>query len=120
MQKILIVDDIEDYLFQLSSMLEDDYEILTAKNMEDAKNLIKDVQLAIIDIVLNEKEKNNTDGLKLLEWLKKNHPDIPVIIMSGYKEFSMAVNAINNGALYFLKKPYNEDTVKKIVKKYIN
>jgi DNA-binding NtrC family response regulator len=83
MKRILVVDDIKDYLFQIASILEEDYDILTAMNLEQAKERIKVVNLAIVDIVLDEKEEeNNKDGLVLLQWIKKNYPQLPVIIMS--------------------------------------
>jgi len=58
----------------------------------------------------------NKDGLVFLEWMKMNYPDIPVIMMSAYKEFDLAVDALNLGAEYFLKKPINLVELKGVLK----
>ncbi|BCB25904.1 DNA-binding response regulator [Sulfurimicrobium lacus] len=46
-------------------------------------------------------------GLDLLDHLRANHVDIPVIIMSGHGDIPMAVRALKNGALDFVQKPFN-------------
>lgn len=107
-EKILIVDDIEDYLRSLENVLKRDYEVLTAKSLEEAKEKAKEgIDIALIDIRLSEEDMTNRDGLVFLEWLKMNYPDIPAVVMSAYQEFDLAVDALNLGAKYFLKKPIN-------------
>ena len=114
--KILIIDDIEEYLRSLENSLKDEHEVLKAKNLEEAKNSSRDIDIALVDIRLSEEDKNNRDGLVFLEWLKMNHPEIPVIMMSAYQEFDLAVEALNLGASYFLKKPINLVELKGILK----
>jgi len=115
--KILIIDDIEDYLFSLKNALKDEYEIITAKNLDEAKKKTsKDIDIALIDIRLSEKDMTNRDGLIYLEWLKMNYPETHAVIMSAYKEFDLAVDALNLGAEYFLKKPINLTELKGILK----
>ncbi len=107
--KILIVDDIEEYLRSLENALRDEYDVRTAKSLKEAKEKVtsEEVDIVLADIRLSEEEKDNRDGLVFLEWLKMNKPKIPVIMMSAYKEFDLAVDALNLGAEYFLKKPIN-------------
>jgi len=115
--KILIIDDIEDYLFSLKNALKDEYEIITAKTLDEAKKKTsKDIDIALIDIRLSEKDVTNRDGLTYLEWLKMNYPETHAVIMSAYKEFDLAVDALNLGAEYFLKKPINLTELKGILK----
>ena len=117
--KILVVDDIEEYLNSLENALKGEYEILKARNLNDAKSIATKEQrlnVAIVDIRLSEEEPSNKDGLVFLEWLKMNYPEIRVIIMSAYKEFDLAVDALNLGAEYFLKKPINLVELKGILK----
>jgi two-component system response regulator FixJ len=45
-------------------------------------------------------------GLDVLEILKQNHPEIPVVMMSGYADVSMAVKAMQSGASDFVEKPF--------------
>lgn len=106
MKKVLIVDDIEEYLNSLERVLSDEYIVLKAKNLNEAKEKAKQgIDIAIVDIRLSEEDPENKDGLIFLEWIKMNYPDIPVIMMSAYREFDFAVEALNLGAKYFLKKP---------------
>ena len=118
MKKILIVDDIEEYLTSLENALKNEYEVVKARNLEEAKEKTKKerIDIAIVDIRLSEEDMTNKDGLVFLEWVKMNYPDIPVIMMSAYKEFDLAVDALNLGAEYFLKKPINLVELKGVLK----
>ena len=108
MKNILIVDDIEEYLRSLKNALKNEFEVITAKSLTEAKEKMNDAVNAVLaDIRLDEENPSNKDGLLFLEWTQMNHPDVPVIIMSAYTEFDMAVEALNLGASYFLKKPIN-------------
>lgn len=115
--KLLIVDDIEDYLRSLENTLKDEYEVITARNLSEAREKAKQgIDLALIDIRLSEEDMTNRDGLVFLEWLKMNYPRVPAIVMSAYQEFDLAVDALNLGAKYFLRKPINLKELKGILK----
>jgi len=55
----------------------------------------------------------------LLTDLKKIRPEVPVILMTGYAEVSMAVEAMKKGAFDYISKPLNQDEVLTIVNKAI-
>ncbi|RLB00852.1 MAG: hypothetical protein DRG83_10970 [Deltaproteobacteria bacterium] len=118
--KILIVDDIEDYLQSLQRSLERDFEVLTATSIDEAKKKItKELELLLLDIRLDESDPSNRDGLLLLEWSKMNFPEIPVVMMSVYREFDLAVDSLNLGASYFLRKPINVSELKALLNTFI-
>ena len=118
--KILIVDDIEDYLQSLQRSLERDFEVLTATSIDEAKKKItKELELLLLDIRLEESDPSNRDGLLLLEWSKMNFPEIPVVMMSVYREFDLAVDSLNLGASYFLRKPINVSELKALLNTFI-
>jgi len=121
MKKILVVDDIEDYLYDIETYLEDDYKVLLAKSKKESLEILEnnEISLAILDIRLDEDDPDNQEGLELLKWVKKNKPDTPVITMSAYKEFDYAVDALNLGAAYFIKKPIEPDKLTKMTKELI-
>jgi DNA-binding NtrC family response regulator len=121
MKKVLVVDDIEDYLYDIETYLEGDYEVLLAKSKKEALEILEknEISLAILDIRLDENEPDNQEGLELLKWMKKNKPDTPVITMSAYQEFDYAVDALNLGAEYFMKKPISPDKLTKMTKELI-
>lgn len=104
--KILIVDDLIDYLQSLKNALIRDFDVVTATSFSEVKEkLSSDIDLLLSDIRLDEDDPENKDGILLLEWTKKNFPDMPVVLMSVYRDFDMAVDAVNLGAAKFLKKP---------------
>lgn len=106
MKKLLIVDDQKMYLMSLEVALRKSYEVKTACNFDEAvKVLGENVEVALIDIRLDEKDDSNIDGLKLLEWIRMNKPETSVYVMSAYREFSYAEQALNLGAKHFFKKP---------------
>ena len=105
-KKILIVDDQIMYLKSLETVLKKRYKVYTAVSYDEAiKQLENEIDIALIDIRLNENDDSNIDGLKILEWIKMNKPEISTFIMSAYKEFSYAEQALNLGAKHFFKKP---------------
>jgi DNA-binding NtrC family response regulator len=106
MKKLLIVDDQEMYLMSLSVALKKTYEVQGTANYPEAlKACDNEIDLALIDIRLSENDESNIDGLKILEWIKMNKPHISVFVMSAYREFSYAEQALNLGAKHFFKKP---------------
>jgi two-component system, NtrC family, response regulator AtoC len=117
MKKALIVDDIPEYLDTLEAYLEERFDILKAKDLSEAKDAAADSQidLAVIDIRLKEDDQTNKDGLVLLDWLKKRQPSASVIVMSAYREFEYAVEALNAGADYFIRKPIDPQKLNAVI-----
>jgi DNA-binding NtrC family response regulator len=106
MKKLLIIDDEQDYLNSLAVSLRKKFEISLSTNYSTAlEELNKGVDLALIDIRLVKNDESNIDGLKILEWIKMNKPEISAFIMSSFTEFSYAEHALNLGAKHFFKKP---------------
>lgn len=106
MKKLLIVDDQILYLNSLSVALQKKFEVCVAKNYSSSVSALeKGTELALIDIRLDENDDNNIDGLKILEWIKMNKPEVSAFVMSAFKEFSYAEQALNLGAKHFFKKP---------------
>lgn len=118
--KILIVDDVEEYLYSLRNALGREFEIFTAASIDEAKEIVtEEIELLLLDIKLKEDDPQNKDGILLLKWCKEKYPDKPVVMMSAYKDFDMAVEALNLGASYFLRKPINISELKALLKNLI-
>jgi len=119
MGKVLILDDSNDYLRALRGALRRDFEVLTAQSLEEAKELLSvTVQVALIDVRLSEEDETNRDGIVFLCWAKERHPDIPMLMMSAYRNFDAVVEALNMGADYFLKKPIDLRQLKEILHEF--
>jgi two-component system response regulator AtoC len=117
MKRILIVDDIPEYIDTIEAYLEDRLEVLKAGGLQEAKNILTEnlVAIAIVDIRLKEDDPENKEGLELLRWIKEQMPDVKIIVMSAYREFDYKIEAIEAGADYFIPKPLNPDELNSIV-----
>lgn len=70
------------------------------------------IQEGQVDIVLTDIRMPVMDGLRLLEEIKKNHPYIYVVMLSGYDDFSYVQTSLRNGAADYLLKPLDHDQMK--------
>jgi len=86
----------------------------TAENGKEAINLIETVrpELVITDITMPV-----MNGLELSKYIKENHPEIAVIIISGYNEFEYAKKALSYGVMEYLVKPFTPDELLEILSK---
>ncbi|MDR0625587.1 MAG: sigma-54 dependent transcriptional regulator [Holosporales bacterium] len=103
---ILIVDDEMDICTLVGGILSDEgYSVRTAQNSVQALKAIVSRQpnLVILDVWLGDGAK---DGLKILEIIKRDHPFVPVVMMSGHGTVDTAVTAIKLGAYDFIEKPF--------------
>lgn len=105
MPTLLIVDDAAEYVNSLKNALKSDFTIVYAFALEEAKKKIdKNIDVILADIRLDEANQDNQDGILLLEWVKKNYQDKPVILMSAYIEDG-GKSLIEKGASAFMEKP---------------
>jgi two-component system nitrogen regulation response regulator NtrX len=106
---ILIVDDESDICELVAGLLQDEgYDTRTARDSDSALNEIKARRpnLIFLDIWL---QGSRLDGLQLLDTIKENHPDMPVVMISGHGNIETAVAAIKRGAYDFIEKPFKAD-----------
>jgi DNA-binding NtrC family response regulator len=114
--KVLIVDDIVEYLEALKRALGEEFEVVTAANIAQAKErLTPDIDILLVDICLDEtKPGEDRGGVEVLRWAKQTHPSKPVVMMSAYRDFDAAIEALNLGASKFLKKPIDVVELKEL------
>jgi two-component system, NtrC family, nitrogen regulation response regulator NtrX len=106
---ILIVDDESDIRELVSGILQDEgYEARTARDSDDALTAIRARRpsLVFLDIWL---QGSKLDGLQLLDAVKEEHPELPVVMISGHGNIETAVAAIKRGAYDFIEKPFKAD-----------
>jgi len=109
-EKILIVDDEPDMLKLLSMILREKtpYEITTTNNPVEAVDLAK---TGNFDLVITDLKMPGLDGLQLLEEVKKNDEDVPVIIITAYGTIDAATEAIEKGGFDFITKPFKKEQI---------
>ena len=106
---ILIVDDESDICELVAGLLQDEgYATRTARDSDAALNEIKSRRpnLLFLDIWL---QGSRLDGLQLLDAVKEQHPEMPVVMISGHGNIETAVAAIKRGAYDFIEKPFKAD-----------
>src|SRR6185503_15231316 len=107
--EILIVDDEADIRDLVAGILEDEgYATRTARNSDDALAAIatRRPNLVFLDIWL---QGSKLDGLQLLDAVKHEHAELPVVMISGHGNIETAVAAIKQGAYDFIEKPFKAD-----------
>ncbi len=112
---ILIVDDEQDIRELVGDILRDEgYAIRLAANSDDCLAAInaEAPTLMILDIWLKD---SRMDGIDILKTVKRDNPDIPVVIISGHGNVEIAVAAIKQGAYDFIEKPFNIDQLMVVV-----
>jgi two-component system NtrC family response regulator len=115
METILIVDDEKNYLTILSALLEDEgFEVLTAPGGSEALEVHKSSDL---DLILTDMKMPKMDGIELLENIKANDPDLPVIMMTAHGTVDKAVEAMQKGAYTYVLKPFDNERLIIYVKK---
>src|SRR5436309_6052840 len=106
---ILIIDDEADIRELVAGILQDEgFETRTARDSDTALNAIstRRPNLLFLDIWL---QGSKLDGLQLLDSVKKENPDLPVVMISGHGNIETAVSAIKRGAYDFIEKPFKAD-----------
>ncbi|MFK5997672.1 MAG: sigma-54 dependent transcriptional regulator [Rhodobacterales bacterium] len=109
MGDILVVDDEKDIRELVSDILVDEgYSTRLAANSDEAFHAInaEAPDLIILDIWLKE---SKLDGIDILKTVRRDNPDIPIVIISGHGNIEIAVAAIKQGAYDFIQKPFNID-----------
>ena len=107
--EILVVDDEEDIRDLISGILRDEgYETRLAGDSDAALAAVRSrrPQLIILDIWL---QGSRLDGIQILEALKREQPDVPVVMISGHGTIETAVASIKKGAYDFIEKPFKAD-----------
>ena len=115
MSDILIVDDERDIRELIADILKDEgFETRLAANSDEAVGALNDAEpaLMILDIWLKD---SRMDGIDILKQVKRNNPDVPVIIISGHGNIEIAVAAIRQGAYDFIEKPFNIDQLMVVI-----
>ena len=115
MSDILIVDDERDIRELISEILRDEgYATRVAANADEAMNAITadPPSLLILDLWLKD---SRMDGIGILMAVKREHPGIPVVIISGHGNIEIAVAAIKKGAYDFIEKPFNIDQLMVVI-----
>jgi len=116
---ILVVDDEADIRELVAGILEDEgHDTRIAGDADEALQAIRSRKptLVFLDIWL---QGSRLDGLELLDELRKEYPDLAVVMISGHGNIETAVSAIRRGAYDFIEKPFKADRLLHVASKAI-
>ncbi|MBO6791488.1 MAG: sigma-54-dependent Fis family transcriptional regulator [Dinoroseobacter sp.] len=117
MSDILIVDDEKDIRVLIADILRDEgYATRLAANSQEcmAEVTSNPPGLMILDIWLKD---SAMDGIDILKTVKRDRPEIPIVIISGHGNIEIAVAAIKQGAYDFIAKPFNIDQLLVVIRR---
>jgi two-component system nitrogen regulation response regulator NtrX len=106
---ILIVDDEPDIRELVAGILQDEgHGTRTARDSDEALAAIvaHRPHLVFLDIWL---QGSRLDGLQLLDSLKQDHPELPIVLISGHSKSEAAASAIKRGAYDFIEQPFKAE-----------
>src|SRR5262249_53196539 len=116
---IVIVDDEADIRLLIAGILRDEgYETREAGDSTVSLALLaaRRPSLVVLDIWL---QGSPLDGLELLDRIRRDHPGVPVVMISGHGTIETAVAAIKKGAYDFIEKPFKTDRLLLVVERAI-
>ncbi|HWI26873.1 MAG TPA: response regulator, partial [Stellaceae bacterium] len=116
---ILVVDDEADIRMLMCGILKDEgYQTREAGNSTQALAAVRSRRptLVVLDIWLQGSE---LDGIEILKIIRRELPDLPVVMISGHGTIETAVAAIKIGAYDFIEKPFKSDRLLLVVERAI-
>ncbi len=115
--KIWIVDDDKSIRWVLEKALAaDDMQVVS---FDGPGKLLSRFGREKPDVIISDIRMPDMDGIALANEIKKQAPDVPVIIMTAYSDLDKAVSAFQSGAFEFISKPFDVDEVVNLVKRAI-
>jgi two-component system response regulator PilR (NtrC family) len=114
---ILIVDDEKSFREFLELLFIDEgFEVLLAKNLTQAKEILTKKQ---IDIILSDLILGREDGLSLVKWVKQQDINIPFILMTAYASSETAIESAKLGVMDYITKPFDTDELLSMVNNFL-
>src|SRR5678815_2982109 len=113
--KILVADDEQNLRRVLTALLRrEGHEVIQAASGLEAID-----RLADVDVVITDLRMPGADGMEVLRTASKNHPHVPVIMITAYGSVGQAVEAIKAGAFDYIEKPFEQDAIRMVIEKAI-
>lgn len=115
---VLIIDDephIGTVLVQLFEL-----EGIKALATTEPKGIAKHLHKDWAGMVISDVNMPQLDGISLMQQIRLQDPDLPVVLLTGFGDIAMAVNALKQGAYDFLEKPFNNEHILDVVKRALD
>ena len=120
--RILIADDQADILSALKLLLKrEGFDVATATSPAGVLDVAarEHVDVALVDLNYTRDTTSGEEGLELVEQLRKQHHDLPVVVMTAWATVEVAVQAMRHGANDFLEKPWNNQRLLSVLRNQV-
>lgn len=118
--RMLIIDDESEVTDTIAGMYSwQELDIRDVVCFNDGKKAYEYIQNHRVDIMVTDIKMPKLSGLELSEEARKLYPDVKIIILSGYDDFSYAQRAVKLGVIDYILKPFSFDDIIQNVKKAI-
>jgi len=112
---VLVVDDEQIVLDSIKKLLRREaYVVYSALSVDEALNIMKEHE---IEVILTDLMMPDIDGLELMAMVKKEHPHMPVIMITGYATINTALQATQLGAFDYIAKPFSKKELLGVLKR---
>ena len=111
---ILVIDDDEDVLVALRLLLKSKVkEVIVNKNPNTIQSLMQDhnFDVVILDMNFNGLVNTGNEGIFWLNKIKKQNPNVDVILITAYGDIDLAIRSLKEGASDFIVKPWQNDKI---------
>ena len=113
--KVLLVDDEKSIRMSLAQSIElAGFEVITCASAEQA---LEKLRAQWDGVIVSDISMPDMDGMTLMSQISSIDSDIPMILMTGHGDISMAVSAIQQGAYDFLEKPFSPDKMLYVIRR---
>jgi two-component system chemotaxis response regulator CheY len=115
--RVLVVDD-EPLVRQVLRMTLEKagYDVLEAENGEQAIDAINSNENPLVlDVVICDIRMPRINGVEVIEYFQRQYPHVPLIVLTGYPDTSMAVSFMRHGVVDYLVKPVNAERLRTAV-----
>lgn len=108
---VLIVDDKTDIRKVVTMILEKEgYYVVNAEDGEQAIRLINEGEHPlVIDVIITDIRMPNINGIQAIEYFQREYPSVPLIVLTGFPEVSLATQLLKRGVTDFLVKPVDRE-----------
>ena len=111
--RVLIVDDEKVAVRNLEHVMKKEgYDVVATQS---GGNALAHLEKQAFDVVMTDLRMEKVDGMQVLQRCRDTCPDTEVVLITGYATLESAVEAMKNGAYYYIAKPFRLDEVRKVV-----
>jgi len=108
-----IIDDDAEILDLIEQILKE--EGVEARRFSQAEDCLASLTATTFDIIISDLVLPGKSGLELLNEIKSGAKDIPFVLITGYASLDSAIEAVNKGAFYYIKKPFNIEEIRFVI-----